>query len=72
LGPGRCREDPIPRDPLLHGLGSFDVHLESRDLLVAHGCVLGMLDIDHDDGIAKDLYLVSALPGRSVFLGACL
>ena len=73
-------EGPLPRDPILHGLGSpilhglgsLDVHLESRDLLVAHGCVLGMLDRDHADGMAKDLYLVSGLPGRSVFLGACL
>ena len=65
-------EGPLPRDPILHGLGSLHVHLEFRDLLVAHGCVLGMLDRDHADGMAKDLYLVSGLPGRSVFLGACL
>ena len=65
-------EGPRPRDPIIHGHDSLHVHLEFRDVLVEDGCVLGMLDIDHDDGIAKDLYLVSALPGRSVFLGACL
>ena len=47
-------EEPLPRDPILHGLGSLHVHLEFRDLLVAHGCVLGMLDRDHADGIAKE------------------